>query len=136
MEGSMIIKVTQEKGRVTVTVFHLEGDLASDSYEQLESHAQQAIAEGTCYLLLDLTNVPYMSSAGIRAMNQIFSWLRSLPEGEDESAIKAGIRDGTYKSRRLKLLNPSGQVQKTLATAGIDMYIEIHRDLKKAVDSF
>jgi hypothetical protein len=136
MEGSMEIKVTQEAGRVPVTVFHLEGDLASDSYEILETRAQQAIGEGTCYLLLDMTKVPYMSSAGIRAIHQIFNWLRSLPEGEDEAALKRGIRDGTYHSHRLKLLNPSTPVQKTLATAGIDMYIEVHHDLKKAVDSF
>ncbi len=132
----MEIKVTQENGRVPVTVFHLDGDLASDSYEQLEAQARQSIADGACYLLLDMTKVPYMSSAGIRAMNQIFNWLRNLPQGEDEAALKTGIRDGTYKSHRLKLLNPSSQVQKTMATAGIDMYIEIHHDLKTAVDSF
>ncbi len=136
MEDTVEINVTQEKGQVPVTVFHLIGDLASDSYEALETRAQQAIAEGTRYLLLDMTKVPYMSSAGIRAIHQIFNWLRGLPEGEDEAALKTGLRDGTYKSHRLKLLNPSVPVQKTLSTAGIDMYIEIYHDLRKAVDSF
>ena len=69
----MEIKVTEEQGHVPVTVFQLEGDLASDSYEQLQTRAQQAIAGGTCYLLLDMTKVPYMSSAGIRAIYQIFT---------------------------------------------------------------
>jgi anti-anti-sigma regulatory factor len=132
----MEINVIQEESRVPVTVFHLDGDLGSDSYEQLEDRAQQAISAGALYLLLDMTKVPYMSSAGIRAINQIFHWLRNLPDGEDEAALKTGLIDGTYKSRRLKLLNPSAQVQKTLATAGIDMYLEIHHDLRKAVASF
>ncbi|RPJ48933.1 MAG: anti-sigma factor antagonist [Chloroflexi bacterium] len=132
----MEINVTQDNGRVPVTVFHLDGELASDSYEALETQARQAIADGTQYLLLDMTRVPYMSSAGIRAIHQIFNWLRSLPDGEDEAALKTGLMDGTYKSRRLKLLNPSGQVLKTLATAGIDMYLEMHNDQSKAVASF
>lgn len=132
----MEIKVTQEQGRVPVTVFHLEGDLSGESYEQLETRADQAIKAGTRYLLLDMNGVAYMSSAGIRAINQIFDWLRSLPDGEDEAAIPAGLRDGTFKSRRLKLANLSRQVQKTLSVTGIDMFLEFHNDLPKAVASF
>ncbi len=132
----MQIVVTQEQGRVPVTIFHLEGDLAGESYQQLETQAQESIRAGTCYLLLDMAQVPYVGSAGIRAINQIFSWLRSLPDGEDEAAVPSGLRDGTFKSRRLKLVNLSRQAQKTLATAGIDMFIEIHNDLPKAIASF
>lgn len=132
----MEINVTEEKGRVPVTVFHLDGDLAGDSYEALEARARQAIAGGACYILLDMARVPYMSSAGIRAIHNIFSWLRELPDGEDEAALKSGLMDGTYRSRRLKLLNMGPQVQKTLATSGMDMFLEAHHDLKKAVASF
>lgn len=132
----MEINVTQEKGRVPVTVFHLVGDLDSSTYELLEARAQQEISEGTTHMLLDMSRVPYMSSAGIRAIHRIFTWLRNLPEGEDEAALKTVLRDGVYKSRRLKLLKPSAQVQKTLATAGMDMYLEAHSDLEKALASF
>lgn len=132
----MEIKVTEEQGRVPITVFQLEGDLGSDSYEQLQARAQQAIAGGTCYLLLDMTKVPYMSSAGIRAIYQIFSWLRALPDGEDEAALKTSLRDGSYKSRRLKLLNVSKQVEMTLATAGMDTFLETFHNLKEALESF
>ncbi len=132
----MEIKVTVETARVPVTVFHLSGDLASDTYEQLQACAKQAIADGTRYLLLDMEKVPYMGSAGIRAIYQIFTWLRELPDGEDEAALKTTLRDGSYKSRRLKLLNVPKQVEKTLATAGMDTFLETHNDLKKALASF
>lgn len=132
----MEIKVTEEQARVPVTVFHLEGDLAGDSYEQLESQARQAIQSGSRYLLLDMEGVPYISSAGIRAINQIFTWLRNQPDGEDEAAIPSGLRDGTFKSRRLKIANLSRQGLKTLSTAGIDMFLEIHNDLHQAIASF
>ncbi len=132
----MEIKVTQEEGRVPVTVFHLNGDLDSSSYEQFEAQAQQAITNGACYMLLDMSKVPFMSSAGIRAIYKIFTSLRSLPDGEDEEKLKTGLRDGSYKSRRLKLLNVSSQVQKALGTAGMDTFLEVHHNEKEAVASF
>ena len=132
----MDIQVTKENGRVPVTVFHLSGDLDGSNYEQLETQVQQAISDGANYLILDMSKVPYMSSAGIMAIHQIFAWLRELPGGEDEVALKTVLVDGTYKSRRLKLLKPSDRVQKALSTVGIDMYVEIHDDLRKAVASF
>jgi len=132
----MKITVTQEQGRVPVTILHLDGELTGDSSEQLTGQAQQVIAGGAQYLLLDMTSVPYMSSAGIRAVHQIFNWLRELPGGEDEAALKTVVRDGKYKSRRLKLLNTTPQVQKTLATSGVDMFVETHRDPAQALASF
>ena len=132
----MEIKTTHEQGRVPVIVFHLTGDLDGLSYEQLQAEADQAIQSGAGYILLDLANVRFMSSAGIRVINQIFSSLRALPDGENESAMAKGLMDGSYKSHRLKLLNPSRQVIKTLSTAGIDMFLETHTDLHKAIASF
>jgi hypothetical protein len=132
----MEITVTQEQARVPVTVFHLDGDLAGDTYEKLENQAQKAIQSGSSYILLDMAKVPYVSSAGIRAINQIFAWLRSLPDGEDEASIATGIRDGSFKSRRLKLANLGQQPLKTLSTSGIDMFLEIHNNLAKALASF
>jgi hypothetical protein len=132
----MEIKVTQEQARVPVTVFHMEGDLDGASYEQLQTQAEQAIQSGTSFLLLDMAKVPYVGSAGIRAVNQIYNWLRELPDGEDEAALATGLRDGTFKSRRLKLANLSKQALKTFSTSGIDMFIEIHNDLRKALASF
>jgi hypothetical protein len=41
-----------------------------------------------------------------------------------------------YKSPRLKLVNPSPTVSHTLSLAGIDMFLEIHDDLQKAIASF
>jgi len=132
----MDIQVTQEQGRVPVTVLHLKGDLSGETYEQLQTRAQQAIEGGAHYLLINMAGVAYMGSAGIRAINQIYNWLRSLPDGEDEAALAKGVRDGSYKSRRLKLVNLNQQAQKTLALTGIDMFLEFHTDLPKAIASF
>jgi anti-anti-sigma regulatory factor len=128
----MEIRVSKAQGRVPVTVFHLDGNLAIDSYELLQTQAEQAIQTGTGYLLLDMTDVPYMSSAGIRALNQIYVWLLKLPKDED-----APTQPGSDEtSQRLKLLNPCPNVQRTLSLAGLDMFLEAHTDFDQAIASF
>ncbi len=136
MDQSLTITTTREQGRVPVTVFHVKGVLNTNSYEQLQSMADQAHTEGMCDLLLDLSEVPYVSSAGLRALNHIFVLLRTNAPGEGDDAMSKGLRDGTFKSPHLKLLNPSPTVREVIRISGFDMLLEIHSDLKKAVASF
>jgi len=132
----MDITVSQEQGRVPVTVFHIHGDINVTTYEQLQQQAREAFDAGTRNLLLDLAEVTYISSAGIRALNDIFRLLRGDSPAESDEAMSKGLRDGTFKSPHLKLLNPSSRVLEVLKIAGVDMFLEIHRHLKDAVASF
>jgi len=129
------ITVTQEQGRVPVTVFHIEGDIAAETFDQLESQAQQVIQSGTRYMVLDLARVPYVSSYGIRGISQIYKWLQNPAEGEQHASPPSGVLDSS-KSHHLKLASPSKQVLNSLTNSGIDLFIEIHSDLKKAIASF
>lgn len=130
----MDITVSYEQGRVPVTVFHLKGDLTAEN--QLRERAKQAYEDGTRNLLLDLTEVPYISSSGLRALHHIYMLLRTDAPEESDQAAKAGILAGTFTSPHLKLLNPSKNAEKVLSLAGYDTFLEIHRDLRKAIDSF
>lgn len=130
----MDITVSQEKGRVPVTVFHLKGDLNASSSDGFQTKAKESIDAGAHNVVVDLGGVGYMSSAGMRTLNQLFNWLTS--SAAEEEAIKKGITSGKMKSPHLKLLNPSPRVLDALRLAGFDMFLEIHHDLKKAVDSF
>jgi anti-anti-sigma factor len=132
----MEIMVSHQPGRVPVTVFHIKGDINTETSEQLQTQAQQAIQSGTRNLLLDLTQVSSVSSYGIRTISQLFTWLRDGSRGENAEAVNKGIRDGTFKSPHLKLIAPSRNVLRVLTTAGIDMFLEIHDDLKQAIASF
>jgi hypothetical protein len=132
----MDITVAQKEGRVPVTVFHVKGNIDVTTYEQLQAQARLAYETGARNLLLDLAEVPYVSSAGIRAINSIFNLLRTDAPGESDEAVRKGLSDGTFKSPHLKLLNPKPQVLEVLTIAGVDMFLEIHRDLAAAVASF
>jgi anti-anti-sigma factor len=132
----MDIQVSHEQGRKPVTVFRLRGELNISTYQQLEEHAREAHASGTRDLLLDLTEVTYLSSAGIRALNNIFQLLRTDAPEESGEAMRRGLHDGTFKSPHLKLLNPAPRVLEALTMAGMDMLLEIHHNRQEALASF
>ncbi len=132
----MNLTVSTEQVRVPVTVVHVEGNLDSASYEAFRSHVDDLIKKGARYLLVDLTKAPYVSSAGLRALNNIFVRLRELTPDVSEEEMRAGINAGTYKSPHLKLLNPSKASMVALDSSGFSLFIEQFTDLKKALASF
>jgi hypothetical protein len=128
------ITLSQEQGRVPVTVFHLKGAITSN--EELEKQARMAFDGGMKNLLLDLTDVPYIATSGLRALHNIYTLLRTDMHEESDEAVRIGIASGTYVSPHLKLLKPSAHVLEALKVAGYDMFLEIHRDPKRAIASF
>ena len=89
---------------------------------------RSTIDGGAKFLLVDLAEVPFMSSAGIRSLNEIALLLRKKFPQE-----KVGW---TPKSTRLKLLKPTIRVEDVLKISGVDSTLEIFDDLEKAVASF
>lgn len=131
----MEIKVTQEPGRVPVTLLHVSGSLDAASYEQFQARAEEEIGRGARDVVVDLAQVPYMSSAGLRAINAIFQRLHSDGTGVT-NAERQAMGAGTIKSPHLKLLNPTPRVLQALRLAGYDMFLEIYHNPKDAVASF
>jgi hypothetical protein len=130
----MDVTVSQVQGRVPVTIFHVAGAVTNN--QELEARAQAAFAGGARNILIDLTEVPYMATAGLRALHAIFTLLRTNTPEESDETTKAGIAAGTFMSPHLKLLNPNAYVQEVLKVSGYDMFLEIHRDVNQAVASF
>ena len=134
----MDIKTYTEKGDVMVTVMHVDGNIDNSTYEAFQSRADELIGSGTHFILVDLSHVRFVSSAGMRALQYVYDRLRSLYPNSDVSDenVKKGIREGTYKSPFLKLLNPSVEAAKTFEMSGFDMFIEIFTDKATAIASF
>lgn len=131
----MRIITLQENGRAPVTIFRIEGDIATESAEELQQQASDAFEAGARHLLLDLSKVSFISSSGLRAIHYIFLLFRSDSQ-EDDKVLRKGLMDGTYYSPRLKLLSPTRNVRQALTLAGYDLFLEIHTDLNQAIASF
>ena len=122
--GTLNIMVGQEQGNVSVTVLRVEGDIDAATHNILEEKGAEVIAAGTSNILLDLSGVHYMGSAGFRAIHAITNMLDNTE----------GV--GVSKSKHLKLYNPSDEVSRVIKTLGFDSFLEIYRDRDEAVNSF
>ena len=122
--GAMSILVGQEQGKVPVTVLKIEGDIDASTYKELQDKAAEVIDSGAENLLLDLSSVEYMGSAGFRAIHAVANMLNKEQ------------KQGMYKSEHVKLLNPHGEVARVIKTLGFDAFLEIHDDRQAAIDSF
>jgi hypothetical protein len=132
----MEITVSQEQGRVPVTVLSVRGEFDMLSVDEFETRAKELIAEGTRHLLINLEQAPRLNRIGIVAIDRVLFLLLANQSREDRGAMFAGICAGTFQSPHLKLVNLRPRALQALHTAGADMYLEIHRDLKAAIASF
>ena len=121
---SFNILVGEEQAKVPVTVLRVEGDIDASTHKTLESKASEVIQAGATNILLDLSEVQYMGSAGFRAIHAINNML----EHEETAA--------TVKSPHLKLLNPTGEVSRVIHTLGFDVFLEIYDSREEALNAF
>ena len=134
----MEITTSTENRSVPITVMHIHGNIDSTTYESFTAYTKQLIQSGAQYILLDLSNSPFISSAGLRTLHGIFKQLSTLyPDPNfSESEIKQRIGQGVYKSPYLKLLNLSKETQTAFTLSGFDLFIETFTDKEQALASF
>jgi len=135
----MEITVTQEKGKVPVSVVHIKGELDTSSYSELVNTAQALYSAGARSLLLDLTDLTFISSAGIASIHIVTKMFRGEKVDPEDvwDAFKKIDRDRERSlQKHVKLLNPSTEVDYILDILGFKQFFEIYTDLEEAVGSF
>jgi anti-anti-sigma factor len=131
----MDVVITHEHGEVPVSVFHIDGDIDSSNHENLERISFEEIDLGARYVLYDLSQVPFMSSAGFRSLLKIAKKLNSFSEtaGKDEAK---GMEGGDKKSPFLKLFQPNKLVFSTMELAGLDSLLDVYQEMAAAIFSY
>ncbi len=136
----MEITVSTRQGAMPVTVVQPHGDVDASNYAQVVEKVQSLIQEGARDFLIDLSDVPFVSSAGLVALHSIANMLR----GEKAADAQAGWQalksiDRSKESglqRHVKLLSPQQYVADTFDKAGFTQFFAIYDNLDKAVASF
>ena len=136
----MNISVSQAQGQVPVTVVKLDGQLDGQNYQELIAKAQELFQAGSRDFLLDLTDLTYISSAGLVALHSV----ALLARGEEIPDIEGGW--SAYRSmgrtseagmqKHVKLLNPRSEIMGVLDMVGFSKVFEIYTDRDEAVKSF
>lgn len=125
------LEIKQETGQVVV--LHLAGRLDRQSEDMLLDAARRVRETGARYLLIDLTELEMLTSAGLRAFHDIF---KMFTPQEEITAWEKETRGEPYKSRYFKLAGANSRIYYVLNLAGFLHNIPIYADLKEGLASF
>ena len=126
------ITASQIQGEVSVTILHLSGHLHGNTEKQLIDRARQAYEDGSTHILLDLSGLEVLTSAGLRAIHNIFNLL--TPQSDVTVIRQHG--EEPYKSPYFKLVCPNPDVYYILNIAGFLQNILTYNNMDEAVNSF
>jgi anti-anti-sigma factor len=126
------ITASEIGGETSITVLHLSGHLHGDTERHFMQQVRQLHQEGARHLLLDLSEVEVLTSAGLRAIHN--SFLLFTPHSDVD--VINEHQDEPYKSPYFKLICPNPNIYYVLNIAGFLQNIPIYNDLDEAVHSF
>lgn len=136
----MEILVSEAQGNVPVTVIKLTGQLDGQNYQDLIAKAQELHKSGARDFLLDLSELTYISSAGLVALHSVALMVKgeAIPDTEHGwSAYRSmGKTSAAGLQSHIKLLKPRDEVRNVLEMVGFSNVFEIFTDLEEALKSF
>ncbi|HEX8993512.1 MAG TPA: STAS domain-containing protein, partial [Anaerolineales bacterium] len=115
------LTITQSQG--PVTILHLAGKLDAQTQAMLLDMARAQKAAGARFLLIDLSNVEFVTSAGLGALHNIYRLFTPPSAMEAWEKEKHGE---PYKSEYMKLAAASPSVYYVLNIAGFLQNIPIY----------
>jgi anti-sigma B factor antagonist len=98
-------------------LINVSGRVDSSNAPQLDSRLKEMINDGRYNLILNLSAVDYMSSAGLRT-------------------LVSALRDCKKKGGDVRIAQPSDRVSEVLTLAGLDSVFQVYDDTTKAVGSY
>ena len=141
----MKINVTKIDQPVRVVILHLDGTLDGSNHQSLFEKAQKLYTIGMRDILLDLSKLTFISSAGLGAIHRMALLFQGKKHLEQDEAW-AAYRWATYRAtdrgstsgplQHIKLFSPTKEVRGILDTIGFTAIFEIYDDLQQATASF
>ena len=128
----MQITVTLEQANEPVAIMRLQGDINASNFVLIVDKAREIYKNPARNLILDLNEVPSISSTGLAAIHKI----ALLYSGVPDEMKHPDLTHSSNARKRVKLLSPQPDVEKTLETAGLKLFFKVFRDLESALKSF
>lgn len=122
MESDLKISSEQVQADVPVTVFHLRGWLDAQGEGQLLEQARAAYDGGARYLLIDMSDLHTLTSAGMRALQKVY---QIFTPKEDQ-----------FKVAHLKLCNAPPPIYNVLGITGFLQNIPMYESMDAALETF
>lgn len=138
----MNISVENVVADVPVTVMHLEGELDASNYQDLMARAGALYGAGTRYLLLDLTDLSFLSSSGLVALHSVALTMRGEKPLDPEAgwdafhAMSHDVETQAGQQTNYGLLSPQPRVARTLEISGFTRVLPVFSEREEALASF
>lgn len=122
MNSDLKISSEEVQRDLPVTVFRLRGWLDAQSEEQLLEAARTAYDGGARYLLIDMSDLDTLTSAGMRALQKVYQIFTP--------------KDEQIKLAHLKLCSAPPQIYNVLGITGFLQNIPMYESENAALESF
>jgi anti-anti-sigma factor len=112
----------QRQGKDLVAVLRLRGWLDAQSEEHLVTATQESLAAGAHCIILDMTELNVIASAGVRAIQKLYKMLAASYPNDDIAHIK--------------LCNAQKTVYEVLNITGFLHTMPMYESLQAAIESY
>ena len=131
----MEISISIEQAKEPVAVMRLKGSLDASNFLEVVTKAQEIYKNPVRDLIIDLSEVPFISSAGLVAIHKIALLYSGVPQDVEENTRPDSTHSGTAR-KHVKLLSPPLVVDQILETTGLKLFFKVFTDLDSALKSF
>jgi anti-anti-sigma factor len=128
----MEITVSLKQANEPVAIMRLQGSIDASNFVQIVDKAQEIYQNPARNLILDLSEVPSISSTGLAAIHKIALLFSGVPD----QMKHPDLTHNSNARRHMKLLSPQPDVDKALETAGLKLFFKVFHDLDSALKSF
>jgi len=128
----MEISVDLQQAGEPVAVMRLQGSIDASNFVQIVDKAHEIYKNPARNLILDLSEVPSISSTGLAAIHKI----ALLYSGVPDQMKHPDLTHSSTARKHVKLLSPQPDVEKSLETAGLKLFFKVFYDLETALKSF
>src|SRR5574338_124421 len=122
MNSDLKISSEQIQADVPVTVLHLRGWLDAQGEGELLERARAVHDGGAEYLLIDLSELSTLTSAGMRAIQKVYQMFTP--------------KEDHFKVAHLKLCSAPPQIYNVLGITGFLQNIPMYESMEAALQSF
>ena len=130
----MEITVTIHPAEHPIAIMKLKGEISAASYMEVVNKAQELFGNPARNLIIDLSEVSSVSSAGLVGLHKIALVYSGAVQHAEE--VRPDFTHSGDARKFVKLLNPQPAVDDALKIAGLKLFFKVYTDLEKALQSF
>ena len=130
----MEITFTIHPAEHPIAIMKLKGEISAASYMEVVNKAQELFGNPARNLIIDLSEVSSVSSAGLVGLHKIALVYSGVTQHAEE--VRPDFTHSGDARKFVKLLNPQPAVDDALKNAGLKLFFKVYTDLEKALQSF